>query len=271
MKIITRNVKRANEKSPLRDYLFSLNADVLFLQEVTNFPKEVDMMYHKTFKYARSKTWWIQKFWTAVLSRIGSIQEKKLVSQYDWVNDQLKYFQGNYIACTIQVDNDRSLNLVSVYSPARSINEQPLENNTSIQLQGQKKLRLTEILWSAIKDTKRDNESWIVWWDYNASITFDKDWQDLHGVKYWIRSSWNAEILERMNQIWFTESLQAYNNAIIPTFKHSREKLDHQIDHLFVTNDVYSTTVWCCVWDQSVVIWKWLSDHLPIIAEFAIE
>ena len=62
----------------------------------------------------------------------------------------------------------------------------------------------TEIIWSALKNTISNKEQWIVGGDYNSSETFDKDWQDKHGIKFGIRSSGNKEILNRMHRLGFS-------------------------------------------------------------------
>src|SRR5690606_22160307 len=111
-------------------------------------------------------------------------------------------------------------------------------------------------------------EQWIVGGDYNSSETFDKEWQDEHGVKYGIRSSGNREIFNRMNALGFTECLRKFNDRIIPTFKHSRNKIIHQLDHLYVLNNLYSRLKQCNVGDASIIFGNSLSDHLPIIADF---
>ena len=72
-----------------------------------------------------------------------------------------------------------------------------------------------------------------------------------------------------MNDIGFTECLRpSPNEGIIPTFKHLRGEIAHQLDHLYVTDSLFRKLTACKVEDHSVVFDNNLSDHLPIIADF---
>jgi exonuclease III len=56
---------------------------------------------------------------------------------------------------------------------------------------------------------------------------------------------------------------------MVPTFQNAQgKKLIHQIDHLFVTNNLHSQLKKCGVGDKEIVFGNYLSDHLPIIADF---
>jgi len=128
-----------------------------------------------------------------------------------------------------------------------------------------------DILLAALRNTVADGEMWIVGGDYNSSETFDCDWQDRNNRRFGIRSSGNAENLERMRRLGFTECLRrAENDPIIPTFRHSRGGIDHQMDHLFVSSALCSRLDRCIVGDQAVIFGESLSDHLPIIADFRV-
>lgn len=161
------------------------------------------------------------------------------------------------------------VNVVSVYSSAWPVDKNRLKgiDVSSVKLKSNPDVWGTEILWAALKHVVSDG-NWIVGGDYNISETFDREWQDEHGVKYGIRSSGNREILDRMQQLGFTECLRGNNGKIIPTFRHSNKEVAHQIDHLFVTNNLYQRLKGCTVGDESVIFGKSLSDHLPIVADF---
>lgn len=73
-----------------------------------------------------------------------------------------------------------------------------------------------------------------------------------------------------MVELGFTECLRRFNNdKIIHTFKHSSSEIAHQMDHLFVTNNVFSRLGKCVVGEHSIIFDRALSDHLPIIADFS--
>ena len=270
MKILTWNIHNANQESPVWKLLLELQPDLVLLQEVGSIPEEIKKVFDILSKRAIKKTGNPQNFSTAVLVRGKIIKEISLKSEYEWVNRELKFFEGSFISCIVQLQNEEPANVVSVHSPAWPVDKKRLKeiNISPLKLQGNPKIWGTEIIWSALKNTISNNEQWVVGGDYNSSETLDREWQDKNGIKFRIRSSGNKEILDRMFDIGFTECLRKYNNKIIPTFKHPRGGIDHQIDHLFVTNDLYSRLISCTVGDQSVIFGKSLSDHLPIMADF---
>lgn len=270
MRIITWNIHGANKESPVWKLLLELQPDLVLLQEVGSIPEEIKKVFNVLSKVAIYKTGRTQKFSTAVLVKGNIIKEISLKSEYEWVNHELEFFKGNFISCIVQPQNQEPVNVVSVYSPAWPVDKDRLKgiDVSPVKLKLNPEVWATEIIWSALKNTISNNEQWIVGGDYNSSETFDKEWQDKNGIKFGIRSSGNKEILDRMYEIGFTECLRKYNK-IIPTFKHSSKEIAHQIDHLFVTNDLYSRLKRCTVGDQSIIFGKSLSDHLPIIADFS--
>lgn len=273
MRVITWNLRRANKGNPVWQLLLELKPDIVLLQEVGNMPEKIGEEFDILSKVAISKTGRPQRFHTAVLVKGRIIKEINLKSEYEWVNDELEFFRGNFIACKVELHNNKKFNVVSIYSPPWPVDKNRLIkiDVSPVKLRENSDVWATEIIWSALKNTIKSDETWIVGGDYNSSETFDKEWQDRHGVKFGIRSSGNKEILDRMNKLGFTECLRKYNNKIIPTFKHSSKKIIHQIDHLFVTNNLYSQIKMCNVGDQSIIFGNSLSDHLPIIADFKEE
>ncbi len=87
-------------------------------------------------------------------------------------------------------------------------------------------------------------------------------------VKFGIRSYGNREVLDRMAGMGVKECLRGFHNEIIPAFKHSIGTIDHQLDHLFVTENLYSKIDKCETGKHEDVFEKSLSDHLPVIADF---
>jgi len=72
-----------------------------------------------------------------------------------------------------------------------------------------------------------------------------------------------------MHQLGLTECLRyASNGNITPTFRHSRGAVDHQLDHLFVSNALHSKLESGVVGEQALIFGKAVSDHLPIIGDF---
>jgi exonuclease III len=110
---------------------------------------------------------------------------------------------------------------------------------------------------------------WVVVGDFNSSETFDREWQNRNGKRFSVRRSGDGEMLRRMRGLGFTESLRkSEQDPIIPTFRQSRGTIRHQIDHLFVSNNLIPVLEGCKVGDEATILGKSLSDHLPIIADF---
>jgi len=270
MRIITWNMRRATETSAAWKMLTDLDPDVALLQEVSNIPKNIKELFDIKFHKATGKTGKPQKFGTAVFVKGKIIDELPLSSEYDWVNQELEFFKGNFVGCIVQPQNHGPVRVVSVYSPAWPVDKDRLNgiDVSPVKLKLNPNVWGTEIIWSALKHLVSGNESWVVGGDYNISETFDIEWQDKNKVRFGIRSHGSPEILDRMHNLGFTECLRGYNDKIVPTFKHPRGKVEHQIDHLFVTNDLYSRIQTCSVGDRSIIFGSSLSDHLPIIADF---
>jgi len=90
--------------------------------------------------------------------------------------------------------------------------------------------------------------------DYNNSETFDAEWHDQHRVRFGLCLGGNREVLDRMLDLGFSECLRGFNKAIVPTFQNSTDKkVVHQMDHLFVTNDLYSKLKNCVTGDQTII------------------
>jgi len=270
MKVITWNVHSANKKSPVWQYFSGLDADVALLQEVVGIPQEIKNIYNVLSRVAIYKTGKHQRFSTAVITKGTIVNEINLKSDYDWVNRELDFFIGNLVGCSVQIPNQELFNIISVYSPAWSVDRNRLTgiDVSQVKLQSNPDVWATEILWAALKKAVTKNSNWIVGGDFNSSETFDKEWQIRYGVKYGLQSSGNKEILDRMQNLGLTECLRRYNNGkIIPTFKHSSGEIAHQMDHLFVTDRLFLRINNCIAGDPITVFDK-LSDHLPIIADF---
>ena len=158
-------------------------------------------------------------------------------------------------------DGYPELNIISVYSPAWPVDPVRLKgiDVTPVKLTQNNEVWVTELLWSALKNAGLSGDKqWVVGGDFNSSETFDYTF-----------SSGNAEILSRMNNLGLTECLRAYKGKLTPTFRNASDgKVVHQIDHLFVTNNLYSEIENCTTGKQPVIFEKSISDHLPIVADF---
>ena len=261
MKVITWNIRRATKSSDAWKIISDLNPDIALLQEVNTIPDDINKAFSVKFKKAINKNGKEQKFGTAILVKGKIVADLKLSSKYDWVNKELDYFDGNLISCTAKLDNDLKFNIISVYSPAWPVNPDRIKNIdvSAVKLKKDAKVWMTEVLWSALKNIKLNKSNWVIGGDLNSSETFDSTWA----------TGGNKEILDRMDDLGFTECLRGYNGKLVPTFRNPREGvIIHQLDHLFVTNKLFSTLKKCEVGNKFDIFKKSISDHLPIIANF---
>lgn len=271
MRIITWNVRGASKASSVWKLLLDYKPDIVLLQEVRGIPDEISKVFACLSKVAMYKDGKPQRFSTAVLVKGKILGEIALKSDLEWVNRELDFFKGNFLACKVELLDQAPINVVSVHNPAWHVDKSKLRgiDASSVRLKDNPEISATEIIWSALKNTISKNEQWVVGGDYNSSETFDHEWQEIHRVKFGIQSYGNKEIIERMYKLGFTECLREYNKGeITPTFRNSRGKIEHQMDKLFVTNDVYSKIRTCFVGDQAAIFGGFLSDHLPIITDF---
>lgn len=68
----------------------------------------------------------------------------------------------------------------------------------------------------------------------------------------------------------YTECLRTAQGRLTPTFKNKvGGEVLHQIDHLFVSASLADGLLFCSVGSAQRVFGGGLSDHLPVIADFA--
>ena len=105
MIVCTWNVKRATSKSNgVWNIINSIDADILFLQEVSSFPKELLNTYNIVSKHPLTKNGNQQKFSSVFLTK-GSIKNINLKSSLESVNQAYSSFDGNLIASEIIINN----------------------------------------------------------------------------------------------------------------------------------------------------------------------
>lgn len=275
MRIVTWNVHGAPRDSPLWKVLLELQPDIALLQEIRSIPSSVLDRFDHLTRQAVTKTGRPQRFQTGILVRGKIVAEIRLSSDRDWVNRELEFFSGNFVGCTAQLDDQRSFNTISVHSPAWPVDRDRLRGSDVSWIKSSIEnpdVWGTDILWDALRNAVVTDAEWVVGGDLNTSETFDGDWQDRNGRRFGSRSFGNTETLERMRQLGFTECLRRRKeDPIIPTFKHSRGGIYHQLDHLFVCNELASKLEKCSAGDQSIIFGTSLSDHLPIIADFWVQ
>jgi len=267
LRVLSWNVRKAKKDSLVWDIISQANPDIITLQEVISVPDFIKDVYSIHLKKATSKNGKKQIFSTGLLVKGEISKDLPLSSEFEWVNTELDFFNGNLLSCVAKIENLFPINVVSVYSPAWPVDKERLKNIdvSSVKLILNPDVWCTEILWSALKNNSGiKNEKWVVAGDFNSSLTFDYLWPG--------GPSGNKEIIDRMNSIGFTECLNSYTGKLTPTFRNPKGgKIIHQIDHMYVTEYLHSSLTKSFVGDSFDVFEKSISDHLPIISDFCFK
>ena len=265
MRVIAWNINRAHsDTKETWNYLLELNPDLAFLQEVNLIPDFIKNEFECLYKKATYKNGQPQRFGTAILVKKRIIMKPfQLSAELNWVNDELIFFGGNFLAAEIILENGFHAQTISVHSPAWRIEPARLVgfDVSEIKLKNNSDVWGTELLWAALNHMKpKNNLPWIVGGDFNFSVTFDSP--KLRG---------NQEIIDRMNKLNLVECLFHKKEMLTPTFKNANDKkIVHQIDHLFVSEDLVSSLEFCDTGNSQHIFENSLSDHLPIIADFSV-
>src|SRR5687767_5329057 len=117
-RVLTWNCRRATRNSTAWDYVREMSPDMALLQEVGGIPSIIEEEFDVLFRVSLGKIGTPQRFGCAVLVRGIIRQELSLLSRYDWVDEEIKRFSGNIVACEVLLNKGVSLKTVNVYSPA---------------------------------------------------------------------------------------------------------------------------------------------------------
>jgi endonuclease/exonuclease/phosphatase family metal-dependent hydrolase len=117
----------------------------------------------------------------------------------------------------------------------------------------------TEILYSGLKNETISGDShWIIGGDFNSSPTFDTLWPG--GPRG------NQEIIDRLYSLNLKESLHEHHKKIVPTFRNPNGgKIIHQIDHVYISEGLFSNLISSNPLSEYGVFENKLSDHYPIL------
>jgi exonuclease III len=210
MRVITWNVRRATQSSPVWHLLSKLHPDIALLQEVGKIPENLKKSYKIISRNATYKKGKPQKFKTAILSKFD-MSEFILSSKHEWVNKERDFFKGNLISCRVKQNKQEPINVISIYSPAWEIDPVRLKDVdiSKIKRKGNSHIGLNTILWILLKEIKDLKLGrWIIGGDFNVSPTFDKDYPGgapglvIPGMK---------ETFDRMDNLGLIECLKTHN------------------------------------------------------------
>jgi len=255
-------MRRAGSQSAAWDYLESLSPDVALLQEVVAIPKRLQDTFSATFKLAMGKKGKTQRFGSAVLVKSATIPEMSLPNVAQWSSSYVDHFDGNLIGCGLSGTPD--LMILNCYFPAwpiagpESLFGNLIPHVEEALCEGYSKLYLTDVVWFVLREGAAQlPTSLIVAGDFNRSYTFEAKWN----------TTGSKQTLDRFKNLGMIEVLSETHSVVVPTFRHARGKIEDQIDHFFVTEDLWRQVSNCQVGDIDKVFGRSLSDHLPIIVD----
>jgi exonuclease III len=264
VRVVTWNCPKASAQSRVWDYPLELAPDLALLQEVCGIPKHVERRYATVQQYPVRKNGTPHQFTTAILVR-GSVGNRiPLRGPAPWVDAELQRFAGNLIGVELQPDRGPRLKIICVYSPPWPVDKRRLAgvDVTAVRLTQNRDVWVSDLLWAALSvQNPQPDDPWIIGGDFNLCETFDT-WRG--GPRG------NREYLERMGNLGLVDCLRHAKGALTPTFRTlGRGTITAQIDYLFVTDILRASLVACDPGSHQQVFDHGLSDHLPILAEFA--
>lgn len=265
IRVVSWNSRSASLHSAAWDYLIELDPDIAILQDFRRVPERVLEVYSTApdmkSAIAGDKA---PRYFAEVLAKGEVSRRLELPASAEWIERELHAYKDFLTPRYVTLRNGISLSIMSVYSPAFAIGDGRLDNvdTSSIRLpQHKSKIFITELLWGTLREMNiQPTEHLIVAGDFNSSETFDIP-----------KPRGNREITERLNRLGLTECLRSSRGKLTPTYRTPRGgKLDHQLDHMYITNTLVSALHTCNIGPIDRVFGSkpTLSDHLPIVAEF---
>lgn len=207
-----------------------------------------------------TKEWNLQKFHNILASKYPLWQEIALEADIERVSQELHRYRNNIFWYEIILNGNEKLNIVLVYSPARPINKERMKlvDTDFIRSRNNPDVYISDILWYSLKQKNISQWLRLIWGDFNLSSSFDKK-------KKWWRG--NQYSIERMQGLWLQECIVKYN-WYTATFCHSRWWIVDQIDHIFISDELQSKSIWCKVDGQCLI--DCISDHAAVIMELEV-
>ncbi len=264
-RIVSWNCHRAKADSRVWDYLRQLAPDVAFLQEVSGIPDWIRPTYAVQTTHPRNRQGQLQRFQTVLIVRGTIAAPLSLPAPNEWVTRELQSFKGNLPAFRITPADGTQLNTINVYSPAWPVARERLAgiDVADVKLTQNPDVWVSDLLWASLTlQLPGSSADWIIAGDFNLSETFDL-WRG--GPRG------NREYLDKMESLGLVECLRRAQGKLTPTFRNPcGGGIKHQMDHLFVTQGMAARLVRCETGLPEIVFDRRLSDHLPIVADFAL-
>ena len=266
MKVLTWNVNKASySRTGVWERLEHEDADIVLLQEVTKIPDSILRLYGGNVHSLRPRFFdgHNARFQTAILTKWAMNRRPYLLSGLPWVNRIHRERYGWILECEVVDDDGIRTRVLSVHSPAFAVPQEHLrgEDVSAISLKTNPRwVWFADILWSLLENADiTDDPRWIVAGDFNSSVKFDVP-----------RDRGNREIVDRMTRLGLTDCLAPCADHPVPTFRHPRGYITHQLDYVYVNAPLLKRLKVVRVPDRGEVFDQKprLSDHLPIVCEF---
>ena len=255
MKILVWNIKRCGSKSGSWEIINTHNPDVCLLQEVSSIPSFISNQFQVIEEHPTTKNLEKQKFKSVILIRNGVKYTTPNFTFSTKTSENIyQYFKGNLLGITTE-----TFTFINVYSPPWAISDSLFDwkDIYDLKLKSNSKLFITEILYDLIRSTSFPNNL-IFGGDFNSSIKFD----------FGRKNSGNQEIISRLHQLDYFDSLSEFNGGLVPTFQNPRGKeIIHQLDYLYIHKNQIENIQSCNLVNKRLIIGKKISDHLPILLE----
>jgi endonuclease/exonuclease/phosphatase family metal-dependent hydrolase len=188
----------------------------------------------------------------------------QLQSELAWVNDELNRFAPNLLAHHVVIDDLPPLVVVAVYAPAWPVSRERLRDQdvSTVKLSQNPDVWVADLLVVALKAQELGSSTlWIIAGDFNSCESFDMWKGGPRGNREW---------LDRMAALDLVECLRHSQGALTPTFRRPSGLAPRsQIDHIFASRRLSDRLLSCRTGDPDRVYGHHMSDHLPIIADFA--
>lgn len=265
MRVVTWSCRGASAKSAVWDYLLELDPDVALLQYVRGLPKTIESRYSVDQRHPVRRNGAPQSYTNAVLVR-GSIGNPiRLQGGAPWIDAELDRFAGNFVGLELQPNGGPSLKAICVYNPYWPVDRKRLVgiDVTAVRMPQNRDVWVGDLLWAALYLEKpQPDDPWIVAGNFNTCETFDLGARGPVGGR---------EYLNRMSKLGLVDCLRSAKGVLTPTLRQIQGLVTSQNDYLFVTEALHSRMTACDVGPRERVFEGKLSDHLPIIADFAWE
>lgn len=263
MKALAWNVRGASEDTAeVWAELKRLNPEVALLQEVVGVHEDLLETHLFIGFHATNQNGGKQRFKTGVLLRDGEATPVRLNSEDPHLQEALDAYSGNLVHIRWQRPSGELWHLLSCYSPAwplfsfQSDIPGPIR---AFKSELSEDLWLTDILHRYVREQLKatgDGVRWLVAGDLNSATTFS-----------WERGQ-NQEVIDNMRANGLEDAVSNQAGGPVPTFRHSRGSVQHQLDYFYLNSLAQTGLVSCRALGDRGIFERSLSDHLPLLGEW---